>query len=457
MYYAINESEKNIIRRMHNNQKIYDYLIKESASFLNTVSESIVITDWLSPDDKYLIFFDELYDLHENKKLGDIWENFDNFKLFITHSFEVSANVPQQIKESVINRVNSLVLTESMNDMSKIKPLLRQFLKEEEGFIDWIGSGIKKTGEWAADEVERFGGDIIDIGKTGWEGIKKAGIAISKGDWEEIVNLLGSGMLFFSRKIRSLMYNPVGIVLDTILVATGVGKAFQWVPWAIIVALDLYEIMSDDYEEKDMPTWLRWLMIGSDVLGLVFAGGVAGSARAALSVFKGAKSAEEFTKIAIKNPKTVLIIEKIISAFSQVPKYLGKAVTYLKSTKLAKASPWIQGILGKSEKVLARGTESLTKIVDAAKSGGKTAKEIRAVTPPVKVPLTQRLKDAGRQGLRTAATVAVLDKGLKKGMQVYSGKSDKEVEIDDLTMKSYKNYEKEKGKSVSDAINDAYK
>jgi hypothetical protein len=71
--------------------------------------------------------------------------------------------------------------------------------------------------------------------------------------------------------------------------------------------------------------------------------------------------------------------------------------------------------------------------------------------------LTQRLKDAGRQGLRTAATVAVLDKGLKKGMQVYSGKSDKEVEIDDLTMKSYKNYEKEKGKSVSDANNDAYK
>ena len=48
-------------------------------------SECVVITDWVSPDNKYVILLDELYDLHSKKNLGDIWENFDNFKLLNTH------------------------------------------------------------------------------------------------------------------------------------------------------------------------------------------------------------------------------------------------------------------------------------------------------------------------------------------------------------------------------------
>ena len=125
MYHTITESERNLIRQMHQNQKSFDNLIKESSTLLSTISESVVITDWVSPDNRFIILFDELYDLHTSEKLGDIWENFDNFKLFISHSFDVATNVPQQIKESVLNTVKSLVLTESMNDMSKLKPILK--------------------------------------------------------------------------------------------------------------------------------------------------------------------------------------------------------------------------------------------------------------------------------------------------------------------------------------------
>jgi len=444
MNYIINESERNLIRRMHSNQKTYDSLIKESMGLLNTVSESVVITDWLSPDDKYLILFDELYDLHESKKIGDIWENFDNFKLFITHSFEVATNVPKEIKESVLATVKSLVLTESMSDMRKLKPFIKQVLREED-FMSWVGSGLKKTGEWAVDQAKKFGKDVYDLGEKGWSGIKQTATAISKGDWSGILDILGKGLLFVARKIRSLMYNPVGIVLDSILVATGIGKSVQWIPWAIIVALDLYEVISGDYEEPDMPTWLRWLMIGTDVLGLVFAGGVAGSAKAALSVFKGARTAEDFALIAAKNPNTVKIIQKIIGAFSKVPEFLAKAATYLKSTKLAKASPWIQGILGKAEGVLSKGAKSMAEISNAAKSGGKTAKELRAATPSVKDPLKTRLKAAALQGGKTAATVAVMDKGFKKGAQIYYGISDEEMDARENAAKSFANYEEESG------------
>ena len=85
MKFTISEGEKDLIRRMHNNQKSYDTIIKESIGLVSTVSESIVITDWVSPDDRYLILFDNMYDLQSRTNLGDIWENFDNFKLFISH------------------------------------------------------------------------------------------------------------------------------------------------------------------------------------------------------------------------------------------------------------------------------------------------------------------------------------------------------------------------------------
>jgi hypothetical protein len=452
MTYIINESERNLIRRMHNNQRSYDALIKESMGLLGNISESVVITDWVSPDDRYLILFDELYDLHTSEKLGDIWENFDNFKLFITHSFEVATNVPQQIKESVLETVKSLVLTESMNDMSKIKPILKQFLKEE-SFANWVGSGIKKTGEWAADKVKEFGSDVSDIATKGLEGIKKAGLAISQGDWKQVVNLLGSGMVFIARKLRSLLYNPVGIVLDAILVATGIGKSVQWVPWAIVVALDLYEITTGDYEDKEAPTWLRWLMVGTDVLGLVFAGGVAASAKATLSVFRGAKTAEEFAAIAAKNPNTFKVIEKIIGAFSKVPQYLGRAVSYLKSTKLAKAAPWIGSILGKAEGVLANGTKSLTKITSTAKTAGVEGKAIRTAQKVTQAPknLTKTLKTGTKAGLKTAGAVTAIDKGFKKGVQMYKGLSDAEMEANELVGKSISNYEKETGMTLGAA------
>lgn len=451
MKLTISEGEKDLIRTMHNNQKSYDMLIKESTGLVS-VLDSVVITDWLSPDDRYLILLDELYDLHTKENLGDIWENFDNFKLFITHSFEVAANVPQQIKEQALTAIKSLVLTESMSDMTKIKPILKQLIREE-GFVDWVGSGIKKTGEWFVDSAKNLGKDVLDMAKTGWAGIKKAGIAISKGDWKSILNLLGSGMLYFARKLRSLLYNPVGMVLDAMLIATGIGKGVQWVPWAIIVALDIYEVITGNYEDKEMPTWMRWLMIGTDVLGLVFAGGVAGSAKAALSVFRGAKTAEEFAVIAAKNPKTVSWIQKIIGAFEKVPQLLGKAVTYLKSTKFVKAVPFIEKSLGSAERILANGTKSLSEITQAAKKGGAAVS--KTTSNVAKQGVVQTTKTGSKAGLKTAGIVAGIDKAFKKGHQLYLGKTDAEMEVIDFASKGIADFEKQAGKSLGD-ITDAY-
>jgi hypothetical protein len=239
--------------------------------------------------------------------------------------------------------------------------------------------------------------------------------------------------------------------LDAILIATGIGKAAQWIPWAIVVALDIYEISTGNFEEKNMPTWMRWLMVGTDVLGLVFAGGVAGSAKAALSVFRGAKTAEEFAAIAIKNPNTVKWIQKIIGAFSKVPQLLGKAATYLKSTKLAKGSTFIQGVLGKAEVVLGNATKSLSEISNAAKSGGAIA--VKNAAPIVKQSAAQLAKVGAKAGAKTAVTVAAIDKGFRKGQQLYKGVSDAEMEAAELAKQSIANYEKSTGQTLGDFYN----
>ena len=125
-------------------------------------SDCIVIMDWASPDRKYVILLDELYDLEAKEKLGDIWENFDNFKLFMSHSFNVATNIPQQIKENVNNTIKSLILTESTNrDMSKLKPLLKQLLREYS--FSEFGSDIWNTGAAAIDLVDK---KIVQPAKT---------------------------------------------------------------------------------------------------------------------------------------------------------------------------------------------------------------------------------------------------------------------------------------------------
>jgi hypothetical protein len=194
-------------------------------------------------------------------------------------------------------------------------------------------------------------------------------------------------------------------------------------------------------------------MIGTDVLGLVFAGGVAGSAKAALSVFRGAKTAEDFAKIAVKNPNTVKWIQKIIGAFSKVPQMLGKAATWLKSTKLAKGSTFIQGVLGKAEGVLGNATKSLSQISNAAKSGGAIA--VKNAKPIVKQSATQLARAGTKAGAKTAGVVTALDKGIKKGIQLYSGKTDAEMEAAELMTKMNQEYEKKYGKSISDAFDAA--
>jgi hypothetical protein len=345
----ITESEKQNILSMYNTQAI---------------DESVVFTDWLSPDEKYVIFLDELYDVENKTKLGNIWENFDNFKLFLKHSFDVS-NLPKQIKEDFNKSFDKVLITENIQNIIEIKNDFKQLMTE---------------GLWSS-----FKNWAVETGKSTWEGFKEFGKSvykgtgdffskISKGQWKEAFSIIGKGVLYLFRKIRSAMYHPIGMILDAILIASEIGIGVQKVVWGIIVALDVYEIITGNYEEK-LPIWQRFLFLGVDILGLVFAGAAAKSAKVPLTTaVKGIETAEQVAVAVSKNSWLKNLLLKIKSGLDSVPGLLKQASEFL-SKKFKPAAKFIDGILNGLGNVIKQMTDFLAKVFG---STSKLAKGTRA-------------------------------------------------------------------------------
>lgn len=306
---VINESERNRILKLHQN---------------NVISESVVITDWLSPDERYCIFLDELYDIKKKIKIGNVFENFDHFIFFIKHCYETAEHLNEELKKTLLESVNSIVITESNHNITGLKPYIKQMIQE------WTANPFDKefySGKNWSDAFEA-GKEAV---KSGWEGLKKTYSHIKDGEWKQAFSIIAKGALYVARKIRSAMYNPVIMILDAVLLATGVGKGFQFVPWAIVVMLDIYEFVTGDFEDKTLSMGWRLFYFGIDIMGMVTAGAVAKSANTALGrlLNKFGKS-DASIKLALKeSPYMKTIGEKILNATTGASNILQKALNYL--------------------------------------------------------------------------------------------------------------------------------
>ena len=352
----ITESEKNDILNLHNQTN-------------NLFDGDVVVTDWISEDNRYAVFMDHLFDIENKTDLGNIWKKSDNLFLFLEYAFNVSS-MSSVIKEDAQNFFNKRVLLENTIDLTPIKPIIKKMLKEDFWKDTALGRGLGYAGNWVKDTAYSTYTGITSTFDEAWQGIKKASIAISKGDFKELFRLIGQGFLWAGRKIRSAAYSTVGMIIDAILVATGVGKIAQVVVWAIIVAVDIYEFISGDYEEKDQPMWMRILFFGCDVLGLVFAGAAAKAARVAIrGVVGGAKVASEIGPKIAKSPTVMGILKNMVTAIKDVPSKLAGL-----SKQLGKGGFW-SGLLSKA---LSGVGKFVTKFLESIKSLF-TKKEMRPV------------------------------------------------------------------------------
>jgi hypothetical protein len=325
------------------------------------INNDILIPQLLSPDNRFVIFLDELYDIKTKKNLGNIWENFENLKFFLRYSFN-NSELDKNIVESANKILNGHLITESVENILDFKPYIKEYLNEGvwENFKKWT----EDTGKSTVNGFKEF------LSKTK-KGASQIVDKISNSDWVGVIDLLKKGIHFFAKNLRDAMYSPVGIVLDTILIVSGIGKSVQWIPWAIIVALDIYELIKGDYESL----FDHLLSTFFDILGLVFTGAVAKGAKL---LFKGAKNADQINKVVTSNPNLKKYFQKLPEILSKISPKLQSAIKYL-SGKFPKAANFIKSILSGLDKLINKMINEFKKLlkpsvaIAGATSAGITA------------------------------------------------------------------------------------
>lgn len=326
----LSESEKNRIKNIYN---------------ISPVSRNYIFETTISVDNRYVIIMDEVFDIIEKKKIGYLWESIDVFKTLFSN-IEIKNNEEyKKLKESILN----IPILESNSSLYNLRDILLEF-----NFFDdtWLGSNLKNAGN-----------QILNTAKQSWEGIKKLGVAISEGDWKELLTLLAKGVKFILRKLKDAMYSSVGMIVDAILVATGVGKSVQWIPWALITALDIYQIANNDWPKEDAsePMWMKYMTLGFDILGLVTTGALSNVSRKMFLPFKNMKLSEAAIKINA-NPKLKNIILTIKNNLSKVPNILNNAAKIV-SKKFPKGGQFIQNGLNYFKNIVNQFTNILNTLL----------------------------------------------------------------------------------------------
>jgi hypothetical protein len=373
------------------------------------ISDIVIINEWLTPDDKYLILFDNLIDIEEKKWYGNIWENVSNLVVFLDHLYEKS-NLNQTIKEGVKHTLSKFILNENRVDLRSHLPEIRQYMLNE-GMWDDIKSGAKwvgsKTKDFVVDTAKSTYKGVKDFAVTAYEGGKEFLQAVRNGDFAEIIRLLKKGAIYLARKVRQALYSTAGMIVDAILIATGVGKAAQFVVWAIVVALGIYELSTGDYEHPDDPMWMRILFFGVDIFAMVTA---AAAAKPFRGILNGMKGASETAVVAKASKPGVFrsMLESIKGVLGKVASLFERAMGALKNNWVTRP---IGNFLGKWVGKLGGLLERL---------GGSIGKYLKAA------PEAKQAINWGK-GVKAGVGVGALLGGLHLGVEGY-----KEYKIGEL-------------------------
>jgi len=365
--------------------------IKDLYSLKN--KNTYVFEACISLDNRFFILQDEVFDIKDKKYIGYIWESIDIFKnIFNTVTIDDSEYI--QLQENW----KSLPILESKKNLYQLRDLILEF----DFFKDtWLGRKTVETSTNVKDSVT-----------AGIEGLKEFGVSISTGEWSEILSLLKKGVIWILRKLKSAAYSTAGIIVDAILIATGIGKGFQMGAWGLITALDAYQIMNNDWPEGDnrSPVW-KYLDLGFDLLGLVFAGVAAKGAKAIFKPLSNLKPIE-MAKYVSRNPKMKSIIQKIYTATKTAGSKLKELQSILRK-KWPNGANFINRILSGFEKLMTNLRTYCGQIL--SKSNLKSVQNAKTTGGVNTVGL------GTKQGIKKASTAAGVSGGLVYGTEKMFG------------------------------------
>lgn len=235
----------------------------------NKVNDCIIISNSMSEDGKYLIFMDELYDLKNKIKIGDVWENFDRLKLYFKHCYNINKNIPKQLKEHFLNDLKNSLLTESKSDLRPLKPLIKQIIIKE----GWLGDLFSDAYEWTKNEIVTAAQSVSDFVKMGWEGAKDLVGNISKGEWAKALNILKNGLMYTLRTIKPALFSAIGMTLEVVISLVTFGAAIPVfkAAWLLALIVDIWDYFGGGIK-NNASTFEKFFEIVLDLIGLVSAG-----------------------------------------------------------------------------------------------------------------------------------------------------------------------------------------
>lgn len=345
---------------------------------------------------EFLIFQDDVFSIKEQKSIGNIWSSVDLFKK-IFKSVNIKNNEYKVIRESILR----FPLLENNGNLYGLRDILLEF-----DFLQdtWLGRNLATDAK-----------GIKDFVSNSYEGIKKFGIAISQGQWSEVINLLGKGVVFILRSVKDTLYSTTGSIIDAILVAM-TGKVVPFVAWTLVFGLEVYQFINNDYQEETSEI-MKVLNICFASLGMVGTGFLAKRIKNLFSpIQKLGNNEKAIAKVISETPQMKSTLSMILDNLQKVPSVLNRVIGLL-SKSFSKGSTFLQSIKSGLSTVFSKIKSLLSRLL----SFGKKATTIGA-------------KDAGlNYGLQ---------KGIEKGKGVYDNKFNKPKnnELGDLFDNSPREY-----------------
>jgi hypothetical protein len=361
--FIINEDERSRILNLHIDRTKKQYLnegVVDSGEWL--------ITEWLSPDERYVIFLDEIIDIKNKTSIGNIWESSNNFNFFLNHCFKTSKEIPQTLRESLIKRTNTTLLMESSTNLYGLRDAIKVVMMEQVGSTLWnAGSNfVNWLGQKGSEAIQ----NVQDFASKSWETIKNIGVNISKSDWFKALDLLRNGILYAWRRVRDALYHPIGMAIDAILLAlapetVGITKLIAILPWSLVVSLDIYEIVTGQQEKgREVAPWQQWVFLALDCLGLVASGNVSKGAKTAV---QGMKSVSEVGT----NPVVKTALQTVEKKLDQVPGMIDEAVGVYKGNN--KFYQFLNFVKSKAKSIIDILKKLITAILYPKSTAGKAA------------------------------------------------------------------------------------
>lgn len=300
-----------------------------------------------------MILHDNVFDLQENVNVGYLWESLNTFKTIFNNTDidDVEYNL---VKENINNRP----LLESNENLYGLRDILLEF-DVLQG--TWLGRQLKSSGEGIKDTLTQS-----------WEGLKKFGVSISKNGWSQILSDISKGVRFVFRRLKDALYSNIGITVDAILVATGVGKTIQWIPWGMVFGLDVYQMANNDWE-REMSNTEKWFELLFSSIGLLATGVIAKGIKKTLGPLMG--DPKRLTSAVRSNKK---LTDMLITIKSKLPNISGM-FTKLESVLKGKFDAGAQ-FISQSKKYLSSVIGKFTQFIDTLLGTGKVSKGVKSGT-----------------------------------------------------------------------------